>query len=530
MNEALLQLFRERGIAHDLSSADPFSLSKKGSVYAWEGSPLHLFALEGEARHLLISLKDPLIFSFGPGAYDIALLSTNHTTLYELSEDELPVEYLLPGLHQWIESLAACFAKPLPNRLQKNLFPSEPTLFEPEEILVFTKPLHAQRKEEEVWIEVLSGELFLYGDPTLSLSPHKPLCPLTGLLWFSCSQSTQVQAKEDAFLIYEGKWKQSIGFFATLFHQALPAFLHERSEKEKKVLKDRIENQEQNLDLALQQMEAILTPLNKPLWKKSYDALQQACEQIGRLSQLEFSFPSQTLLAQDLEDKLEIICNASQIQKRKVTLKDDWWNSDHGPLLGFYKGKPVALSNTLPYEIIDGAQRIRVTAKQAQEIDPTAYTFYVPLDPSIQTGRQLIGFFFQRYRFTSLLLYSLLAGLVTCFFPLATDLLFRYAIPENDFSLLLYLTLGMLCSSLSFFLFYFLRNLAFLKLEGVGTHLLQSALWDRLLKLSPQFFRRYSVGNLFWRIASIEEIRALLNAHAAPLSLAGLSPSRKSSS
>jgi ABC-type bacteriocin/lantibiotic exporter with double-glycine peptidase domain len=44
-------------------------------------------------------------------------------------------------------------------------------------------------------------------------------------------------------------------------------------------------------------------------------------------------------------------------------------------------------------------------------------------------------------------------------------------------------------------------------MEGVGAHLFNTALWDRLLKLSPNFFRRFTIGDLYWRLSSVDEMR-----------------------
>ena len=537
MSNALLTLFQRQGTPHPLTGVNFFSLAKKGSVLALQGDPVHLFAIDKKSgvRHFLTSTSGPLFFSLSENEHDLAVVSTGETVLYELPEEELAralanhhalVPAFLSGLHQWIEAASACFVKPLPPGEQRTVFAPDVTTLKPGELLVFTKPLHIERHEEEVWLEVLEGSILLFGELQLAITPHKPFFPLTVSLWFQCREGTKVRGIADPVLIRENLWRKAENFFAELFTRALPFCLQERAKAERKQLTDRLEEQKQNVERAIAQMESILEPELPLAPKKTDDALEQALRNIGRWSTIEFSFPRRAQTEQRLEEKLNCICNASQLRMRKVTLTGAWWKEDHGPLLGLYRDsqKPVALLNAFPlhYEIFDKGKKIPIHT--GHNLSNTAYMFYVSLDPEIKTGRALLRFCFRQYKtlVSSALFYSLLSGLVAFFFPLATNLLFAHAIPENNLFFLWYLTLGMGLSSIGFLSFYFLQNFALLKLEGLGTHLIQFALWDRLLKLPPQFFRRFSVGNLFWRLGIIDEIRSLVRANAATLSLSGL--------
>lgn len=273
-------------------------------------------------------------------------------------------------------------------------------------------------------------------------------------------------------------------------------------------------------------MEAVFTPSSLPLLKKTTDPLEHSLELIGSITQIDFSFPSST--SHDVEKRVEIICEASHVKKRKVALKKNWWKEDHGPLLGFYgkEKKPVALIHSpfARYEIVEFDRKTKVVSSIALEISSIAYMFYPPLPPKIGFGKGIISFCLPYYFRLSFprIFYALIGGVVALFPSIATKFLFQYAIPESNFSLILYLTTGLIFSAVGFVSFYFVRELFSLKFEGIVAHLVQSALWDRLLKLSPNFFRRFSTGNLFWRVSSVEEIRLLLSSHASKLLLSGI--------
>ncbi len=117
---------------------------------------------------------------------------------------------------------------------------------------------------------------------------------------------------------------------------------------------------------------------------------------------------------------------------------------------------------------------------------------------------------------------GLVGGLFSLFPPIATKLLFSYAIPDNRPVLVEYLAVGLLFAACGSAFFYFLRGLLTLRVEGLSAHLIQTALWDRLLKLSPSFFRKFSVGNLFWRVFAVEEIRLLFAGYASTLIISGI--------
>ena len=88
--------------------------------------------------------------------------------------------------------------------------------------------------------------------------------------------------------------------------------------------------------------------------------------------------------------------------------------------------------------------------------------------------------------------------------------------------LLLPITASLFLAALSSSLFFLFRSLSSARIEGQASQLLQTALWDRLLKLPTYFFRRYTSGSLILHVISSDRIRALLSGNASRVLFSGL--------
>lgn len=224
------------------------------------------------------------------------------------------------------------------------------------------------------------------------------------------------------------------------------------------------------------------------------DVLKKALLQIGEELQINFVFSKNA--------DFFTICEESGIRTRKIVLEEGWEKNHHEALLCFQNGVPVAyVDKKLP----------------AGGVDSFAYMFYPPFPENIKSGKQLTLFLLERHKklIFSLLFYGLLASVIAFIPALATSLLFRFAIPLSDTSLVQYVFFGLTFSAIGVVLFNFLRNFCFLRFSGLADHFTQTALWDRLLKLPPHFFRKYSAGTLFWKVSSIDFIRQQIRDNAS---------------
>jgi ATP-binding cassette subfamily C protein len=222
----------------------------------------------------------------------------------------------------------------------------------------------------------------------------------------------------------------------------------------------------------------------------------------------------------DAAERLSQICRASQISLRKVSLEDDWFESDHGPLVAFLaepgeEPRPVAL---LPhgshYELFDPryATRHPVDRRKATSFLPDAYMFYRRFGPDPVGARDLIRFGFAGMRkdLTRALLMGLLAGLLSLALPLITAPFFNSVLPRAEVGTLGTVVLALAVTAFSVAAFELVRNFSLLRIEGRMESSVQAAIWDRLLRLSPRFFRAYTTGDLADRVLNITTIRSTL--------------------
>ncbi|AOX01929.1 NHLP bacteriocin export ABC transporter permease/ATPase subunit [Moorena producens PAL-8-15-08-1] len=216
---------------------------------------------------------------------------------------------------------------------------------------------------------------------------------------------------------------------------------------------------------------------------------------------------------------LDAIARASGFRTRRVTLTGNWWKTDCGPLLAFTKeeNQPVALLpvKATKYEILDPVELTRTPLNRdtATTIAPIAYTFYRPLPDKEITVWDILQFTI-RGRAPDLLkmlgvgVVATLFGMVT---PQITGILIDSAIPDAKRQLLIEMGLGLLAASFGVMIFQLAQSFVMLRVQTKVSYDTQAALWDRLLKLKPAFFRQYSTGDLHNRVSAVNQIRDRLS-------------------
>lgn len=228
------------------------------------------------------------------------------------------------------------------------------------------------------------------------------------------------------------------------------------------------------------------------------------------------------------KDVIRAIAAASRIHIRQVQLESGWWHTDLGPLLGSINQQPIALLPIRPgrYQLFDPQLQttIPLTAAQAQQIDATAYVLYRSFPDRVMRGWDVLTFALRGQRSALLTIAGsgILIALLGVLTPVATGILIDQAIPNSDRNLLLQLGAGLLLASLGIVVFQRVQRVALLRFQTSLDVTTQSALWDRLLKLQPTFFRSYTSGDLKNRVLAIGQIRQRLGGATLSMFLTGL--------
>lgn len=217
-------------------------------------------------------------------------------------------------------------------------------------------------------------------------------------------------------------------------------------------------------------------------------------------------------------EPLDAVARNSRVRSRTVRLSAEWWTRSAGPLVGrlAVDGRAVAL---LPrrrggYALIDPAlgRPVRVDAATAAGLAPQAIQFYRPLPERIDSPLDLLRFaLVGRGRdLRTIGATAAVATLLGMIAPQAMALLVDHVVPDSDRGLLAQLGLGLVAAALGAGVFRLAQGVAMLRLESGANAVTQAAVWDRLLRLQPAFFRRFSTGDLHGRVGAIDRIRAMV--------------------
>ena len=168
---------------------------------------------------------------------------------------------------------------------------------------------------------------------------------------------------------------------------------------------------------------------------------------------------------------------------------------------------------THSYDYVDPTTRVRqrVTPELAATLSLFAHTLYRPLPAGQPALRDLMTFAMRGLSgdIGTILAMGVVTGALGMISPFLTGEMIDSAIPQGDRGLILTLGFGMLMAAFATAAFKITQSIAVVRIESKVDYTLQSALWDRLLDLPPNFFRTYGAGDLADRAAGINAIRGL---------------------
>ena len=155
-------------------------------------------------------------------------------------------------------------------------------------------------------------------------------------------------------------------------------------------------------------------------------------------------------------------------------------------------------------------QQWRATADLALGED--AYEIYRSLPPRVPGPLSLLGFTFgtESGALIALVVTSAVVMLFNLSIPMLTNVLVSSVLPQSDQQLLLQGLMVVLLLVIGSVATQFLQSLMLLRLESVADLRLQTAVWDRLMRLPMTFINQFTTGDLSARVMSINQLRQLL--------------------
>ena len=207
----------------------------------------------------------------------------------------------------------------------------------------------------------------------------------------------------------------------------------------------------------------------------------------------------------DMNEVLEYLLRPSGFMRRTVQLENSWYRDAVGAMLGKRRddGSVVALipSGINSYKFYDRklGKTVRINRKNQNVIEREAIAFYKPFPLSKMTIRSLLRYIIQQMSLADVipLVIAALAvtgiGLLT---PWLNNYLFSYVITSDSASVLIGTAAFMVSATLSALLFTAVKALLITRI-GMKLNLsVEAATMMRILSLPPDFFKKYSSGEL----------------------------------
>jgi len=410
-------------------------------------------------------------------------------------------------LENWIERLTAGIARA---RLPRNL-----TLIEAGKDLELEASAAIASVQAVVWVSSPGVTARFLGSVPVAIDVPYPL-PQTG--WLAFAEGVRLTARETAGLLCKPELWTGLARFHRALLACVAADAAEAMAAEARRLRDKVESERGLLRDAIAQLASVAEEETVPggLAGAAQLPLLVACQLVGAREGIAIQCP-RNFGTRMVSDPVASIARASGVRTRRVTLPENWWQQDNGPLLGFSAdGQPIALLpvSSTRYEAVDGATQARtpVSLESPPALKAHAYRFYRPFPARALTRWDLVRFSLwgTRREWIAVVALGLASGLIGLLTPLATGLIFGRLIPGLEWNQLGIIVLALGVSALAATLFEFTQSIAVLRLEIRMDSAVEAGIWDRLLNLPASFFRQFAAGDLADRAMGIGRIRQVL--------------------
>ncbi|WP_115701440.1 ATP-binding cassette domain-containing protein [Legionella sainthelensi] len=234
---------------------------------------------------------------------------------------------------------------------------------------------------------------------------------------------------------------------------------------------------------------------------------------LAELMEVSLKIPSGDL-GDDLDDLMEKISTHSGIRIHKMTLGDKWWNHDLGIFLGFMDNSPCVLvpKKNGGYQCSTPTEVITLSPNQLNKIDAYGFSFIKPLPKTATKLLDILKFSFSTLKneLQSILYLQLGLSLILMSLPILMSYFFNNFSQFIESGQITLLAILLIINTLIFFLLSINQTVLMLNLRFKIQRRLEPAIWDRLLKLTPTFFRQLNAGDIAYRAGVVSTIQEML--------------------
>jgi NHLM bacteriocin system ABC transporter ATP-binding protein len=378
------------------------------------------------------------------------------------------------------------------------------------------------------WVVCQQGRTRWRGMEDLIIDSSSPPIPLIAGTWLAAENAVEVYTTPTQELEKIAQLPASFALFHAYFFHLFNLLEQQHLSAEFQRFQQRQEFNRQIIESSMGELTSVLTPETAEFFQEGTPLLI-AAGAVGRFMGIKILPPAQSEDLNRIQNPLEAIARASQCRIRRVILAGDWWKQEHDALLAYTKAnQPVALlpDSKQGYLLFDPETLTRtpIDAQGIANIKPEAYVFYRPLPPIVTSAIEIFRFGIKGYEkdVAGILILGIVASLLGMVTPQATAILVNDAIPDSDRSLLSQLGLALFAAAFGKATFELAQQIITLRVESAADASLQPALWDRILKLSPAFFRGYASGDLLSRLLAVSQIRSELSGSTQRTLLTGV--------
>jgi len=540
------EIFLQKGVLHKIGGSQPILLQNRNKVWMVQTGSADIFAVllnngnpVGLRSHLFRVEQGDYLFACGHPQYPdetilvsgltgtelIELDTSTFTTALKYYEefqnphhDPLRDQYHDRGtqfyqcVHNWINGLYRGV------RIHSSMPPKTNVHMEPGHSIQLKKEESIHPTHHMIWVRVEQGSLKVLGREDCSLIVKGNIFPLSRGSWLTAHEDTCIIPIETENYLKEDPDLNGFYRFLEIILEMLRLNRLKRDIVDADRLEQKLDNEASAYDQGLKSLASVMdASKNLSTVTTEDDSLFRACVLVGQGMGIEFKPIPREILGK--KDKLDTIIRFSSIRKREVVLKGEWWKKDNGPMLAFTEEDqtPLALipDSASSYHCIDPdtGRSFRVNRAVAEELKPFATIFYRSFPPKALKGIDLFRFsIFKGYKdLFVLLIMGLLGALLGLVTPMAMGMIFDTIIPEASRSQMFQIGYILFTCAMATSIFEITRGFAALRLEGKIDAALQCAVMDRLLLLSPTFFRKFTAGDLAERTLGINAIRQVLS-------------------
>ncbi|MBI5958803.1 MAG: NHLP bacteriocin export ABC transporter permease/ATPase subunit [Chloroflexi bacterium] len=503
-------------------SVDIFALQTEGGTAA--GARYHLFRAFTHQLLLGADISDHRVALLANCAPETQILRFTKSRLQQLIDKPENAPIIITLLENWIQALSA--------GMSSTIKPKDYKVIEPDKELALDAGTIARTPRQVVWVQQLEGSSRFLGRDDLTLTTGEALVPLSDRTWLQAAEPGRLQAfSTPAVLKLDPKWTH-LDQFNTRILNVIERDLLREKQAAGQMIRAKVASDAIKVQTAVSRLAATWSDEQTvdTLGADISDPLLAACRMVGDALGLTVKGPPDYDGQEVYQDPLAEIARASRVRTRTVLLREDWWRKDNGPLL-VYRGedhRPAALlpGKSKEYELHDPilGEVSPITEELAAQLSGTAVMFYRPFPDRPLNALDLLRFGQRGARrdVLALLVVGLAGGALAMLTPIITGVIFGRLIPGGEQSQLLVFGGVLTLSAVAVALFQVARSIVLLRIESRSDGTIQAAIWDRLLSLSPDFFRRYSPGDLAQRAMGVGIIKQTLSGSVALALLAGM--------